>query len=318
MKPKALLIGLVLILPIAMISCDDDNGNSQGTVTEELQANDDLSQLASLLEDQGLVDALEGDGPYTIFAPTNAAFEQISDVTGSLSDDQLSEVLSYHVLQGNVMSSDLDTAQKAASLTGENLHIIVEDGTVIVNGINQDIGSEVTQADIEATNGVIHKINQPLLPDKFLNVFAIAAKRYDFSRVVGAAGIAGLADTLSNPNAEYTVFAPTNAGFEILDQQNIDLTENPEQLETVMKTHVFSGTVTSDMISDGMQAQALSGIPFTFNINGDTVTLQGQTENGSTNEVQVTATDLVGTNGVVHVINSVIVPPSATPGSSAN
>ena len=94
--------------------------------------------------------------------------------------------------------------------------------------------------------------------------------------------------------------------------------QSPEQLETVMKTHVFSGTVTSDMISDGMQAQALSGIPFTFNINGDTVTLQGQTENGSTNEVQVTATDLVGTNGVVHVINSVIVPPSATPGSSAN
>lgn len=317
MQFKSLLIILLFLIPIVIISCDD-NGNNQGNIMEEIQADDDLSQLGSLLENQQIDQQLEGDGPFTVFAPTNAALQQISDVTSTLTDEQLSEVLSYHVIEGEVMSGDLDTAQKASSLTGENLHIIVNGETVIVNGINEDIGSEVSQPDIEATNGVIHKINQPLLPDKYLDVFALVAKRYEFSRVIGATAIAGLADTLRNSGAEYTVFAPTNEGFDILDDQGIDLTENPEQLETVMKTHVFSGAVTSDQISDGMQAQALSGIPFTFSVSNGTVTLEGETQNGKTNSVEVTTTDLVGSNGVVHVINSVILPPSATSSSSAN
>ncbi|WP_027000635.1 fasciclin domain-containing protein [Eisenibacter elegans] len=126
------------------------------------QSNPELSTLVAALQAAGLVEALEGDGPFTVFAPTNEAFAALGETLDELlkpeNKERLANILKYHVVQGSVMSSDLTDNQKAATLNGAEITINTADGVQL----NQK--AKVTAADVTALNGVVHIIDAVILP----------------------------------------------------------------------------------------------------------------------------------------------------------
>jgi transforming growth factor-beta-induced protein len=247
---------------------------------------------------------LEGTGPFTVFAPTNAAFDKAGIDVNTIDVATLTDVLLYHVLGGAaVKSTDLAAGQTYASTASESgpgdaqLSILIEKtGTAVkVNG-----AANVTSADVSATNGVIHVIDDVLLP---LDVVGHAAANSNFTSLVGALGAAsgGLVGVLSG-DGPFTVFAPLNSAFDEISA--VTATLNADQLASVLTYHVVGGNVLSTDLEDGMEPVTVNGQKFTVNINGSTVTLTSS----SGNEAGVVLTDVQATNGVIHVLDAVIIP----------
>ncbi len=168
MKRIILGVGLVLVLAFGAAACggDDESSDSDAVdIVDTAVAAGSFETLASLLESAGLVDTLKGEGPYTVFAPTDDAFAKLPQETlDSLADPanaaELEEILLYHVAEGDVPSSDLSDGQEIETLQGGSVTIgIGDDGTVTVQS------ATVTQPDVEASNGVIHVIDTVLLPE---------------------------------------------------------------------------------------------------------------------------------------------------------
>lgn len=192
-------IAVLLVFTLQACGNDDDDGptnppNETGNIVEVAQSNDNFSTLVSALSDAGLVSALEGTGPFTVFAPTNDAFTNV-DLSG-LTEEQLAEILQYHVVSGNIASGDLNPPQSAEALAGGDLFITSVDGNVTIND-----NATVVNADIEASNGVIHAVDQVLLPDGYLDVVGLVAKRYNLQSLEDAVVGAGLARTLGDDQA---------------------------------------------------------------------------------------------------------------------
>ena len=166
MKRIALAIALSLTLVVAVAACggDDEETTDAVDIVDTAVAAGSFTTLASLLETTGLVDTLKGDGPFTVFAPTHEAFEALPEGTLETlgqpeNADQLESILLYHVAEGETMSSDLSDGQEITTVEGSTLIVSIDDsGTVQVGG------ATVTQADIEASNGVIHVIDTVLTP----------------------------------------------------------------------------------------------------------------------------------------------------------
>lgn len=134
------------------------------TIVDVAVADSSFSTLVTALDSTGLVSALQGDGPFTVFAPTNAAFESLpdgalADLIGAEDKSQLESILLYHVVEGSIMSGDLSPGtQSVATLQGDSLMVEVTDSGVMVGD------AQVVQADVEASNGVIHVIDGVLMP----------------------------------------------------------------------------------------------------------------------------------------------------------
>jgi uncharacterized surface protein with fasciclin (FAS1) repeats len=153
---------LLFVAPVAAQDMDDD----PGTIVEIAQGNEDFSTLVAALQAAGLVETLQGEGPFTVFAPTNAAFEKLPDGTlESLLEEenreQLTSILTYHVVGAKAMAGDVVGMDEAGTVQGSAVQIMVEDGTVMLQGDNT---ATVTATDIEASNGVIHVIDTVLMP----------------------------------------------------------------------------------------------------------------------------------------------------------
>ncbi len=165
---KRILVGLVLsvVLVFALAACGgDDESSDEATVdiVDTAVAAGDFTTLATLLESAGLVETLKGDGPFTVFAPTDDAFaalpaETLESLQQPENADQLEQILLYHVADGDVASSDLSDGQEVETLQGGSLTVGVSDEGVTVNDAN------VVQADVDASNGVIHVIDAVLIP----------------------------------------------------------------------------------------------------------------------------------------------------------
>lgn len=271
--------------------------------------NQDFSTLVAALQKAELVDALKGDGPFTVFAPTNAAFEKLLTGLGITAENllahpQLKDVLLYHVVSGKVMSTDLQNGMTPATLQGETVKVDLSSGVKI------NVSTVVTP-DIQASNGVIHVIDTVLVPESFkletakthetpATVVDIALSSPDFSMLVSLLQKAGLVDTLKGAGP-FTVFAPTNAAFEkLLKDLNIteaDLIGQPD-LSKVLLYHVVSGKVMSTDLTNGMSAAT---------VNGQSVKIDLK-DGVKVNTSKVVTADLAASNGVVHVIDSVLVP----------
>jgi transforming growth factor-beta-induced protein len=297
----ALLLSMMLfaMTSVAALPTDDivDTAIDNGSFTILVQA----------LEAAGLVDTLKGDGPFTVFAPTDDAFEDLLlelGVTAEqlLAHPRLKEVLLYHVIAGQVESGDLTEGLVAETVLGEDVSFTLIGG-VFVNE------SEVTLPDVFATNGVIHVIDKVLVPEAFSiefdTVVDIALSDDDFSILVAALTKAGLVSALQG-DGPFTVFAPTNAAFaELLAKLDITAEEllNQSDLAKVLLYHVIPGLVKAEDITDGLVAETLNtGNSLTFTL--------GSVFINETTEV-VTA-DLLALNGVVHVIDEVLVPANFT------
>lgn len=275
--------------------------DAYGTVVDAASKRYNFETLVSAVVDAGLAGALsDTDANYTVFAPTDEAFAAVESVVSSLTLQQLATVLSYHVLPVEVASSDLAAEQAPASLTDEAVYVTASENGVMVNG-----SASVVEADIATNNGTIHAIDEVILPNEFLNIVQIASKNYDLSTLVTLVADNGLAPTLEG-TGPFTVFAPTNAAFEAVSETLGTL--SAAQVEEVLTYHVAA----QEIMSGDLPAPGNSTTVPT--VQGENITVAVDAEGGVTlnGTVNVTTVDLQGTNGVIHIIDGVLLPPSYT------
>ncbi|CAH1793307.1 unnamed protein product [Owenia fusiformis] len=265
-------------------------------VAEKLGAN----TLVKLVKAAGLADTLMGPGPFTVFAPTDDAFAALpKELLRILMKDTalLKSVLLYHVLGGKVTSDMLKNEEVVPSLdTGKSIRInIYNDGKLITA-----TGSPVVMADQMASNGVIHVLSRVMFPIPTMNIVTAVAGGKDFSTLLTAVQTAGLASTLEG--GPFTVFAPTNQAFAKLPPGVLDgLLKNKTALTAVLTYHVVSGTFYSASLSDGMMVPTVNGKDVKVSIGGGMVRV---------NNAEVIMADDAVTNGVIHVIDTVLIPPT--------
>jgi transforming growth factor-beta-induced protein len=270
--------------------------------------------LATALQAAGLVDALKGRGPFTVFAPTDEAFAKLPAGTleALLKDPKtLAEVLKYHVVSGAVKAADVVKLNEAKSLQGEPIAIKVDGGKVMVNGAN------VVSTDIETSNGIIHVIDSVILPPSMakaeaktpaMDIVDTAVAAGSFKTLAAALQAAGLVEALKG-EGPFTVFAPTDEAFAKLPAGTVDaLLKDPKALGDILKYHVVAGKVMASDVVKLSSADTLLGKPVTITVNGDKVMI------GNANVVK---TDIETSNGVIHVIDTVLLPPAADAMSEA-
>ncbi len=276
-----------------------------GTVVGTAYFNKDFTTLTAALKKAELVSTLLMDGPYTVFAPTNAAFEAagITDLD-PLSKEDLTPILLYHVLGSTVLSTDLSNGAAVPTLNPAEIYISLNDNGAFING-----ATEISTTDLTASNGVVHVIDLTLTPPA--NDIVQIAIDAGFSKLAEALTEAGLVATLQG-DGPFTVFAPTDAAFDAL-YSTLGVSGPAEiddaVLEDVLLYHVLSGRVFSSDLSDGLQATTLSDAedPSQLTINiGDNVTITDNDDNSA--DAMVNDTNILGTNGVIHVIDAVILP----------
>jgi transforming growth factor-beta-induced protein len=258
--------------------------------------------LASLLQSAGLVDTLKGPGPFTVFAPTDAAFAKVPKATlDALAADpaKLKAVLLYHVVAGSVPAADVVKLTSAKTVNGASVSIKVQGGTVLVND------AKVVTPDVMASNGVIHVIDSVLLPPTAAatpqSIVKTAVAAGQFKTLAALLQKAGLVKTLEG--GSWTVFAPTDAAFAKVPKATLaKLGKNPALLKKVLLYHVVKGSVPASKVVtlSGKSVGTVAGVPVRITVSGGNVFLNGSTK--------VTKTDVNASNGVIHVINKVLIP----------
>lgn len=298
-----------LILGMIFLNACTEKINDVTVVADD---NDDLTTLVEALEQAELVETLQGDGPFTVFAPTNAAFQDLLDSNSAwttLSDIDnatLSSVLLFHVLSGEVAAGDLSDTYVNTLATGPNGEALSLQVNV-TGGVTFNGSATPSTTDVDAENGIVHIINEVMLAP---NVVGIASNNSEFSSLVAALTRADLTTdyvSILTGDGPFTVFAPTNAAFAALLDSSADwntLADIPvATLEAVLNYHVVSGAnVQSDELTDGQTVTSLGG---TFEID---LTSGAKIMTSSSQTADIIITDVQGTNGVVHAVNTVLLP----------
>jgi uncharacterized surface protein with fasciclin (FAS1) repeats len=277
------------------------------------QADPQFSILVEAVQAAGLVDTLSTPGTYTVFAPTNTAFAALLTELGVtkaalLADTTLlTAVLKYHVLGSKVQAADVPVGKAIESLQGGVFKIETSPGLAITDGRNRV--SNITRTDVQASNGVLHVIDKVILPAN-KNIVETAQAISDFSILVEAVVAAGLVNTLSG-TGPFTVFAPTNAAFAAALTE-LGLTKEQlladSRLGDILKYHVVSGRVLKANVPVGTDIATVLGATETFQISA---ALAITDEVGRMSNI--TSTDVFASNGVVHVIDKVILPSAFAP-----
>ena len=254
-----------------------------------------FTTLVAAVEAAGLVDALKGEGPLTVFAPTDDAFAALPEgtVEALLADiPALSNILLYHVVEGKVMAEQVVELTGAPTLQGQNVQVQVMDGKVMVDN------AEVIITDIETSNGVIHVIDAVILPET-RDIVDIAVEDGRFTTLVAAVQAAGLVDTLKS-EGPFTVFAPTDDAFAALPEGTVEaLLADIPALTNILLYHVVEGKVLAADVVELSQAMSVQGQYLGIEIMDGKVMLDN---------AQVIITDIEASNGVIHVIDAVVLP----------
>lgn len=275
-----------------------------------------VTTLVAAVKAAGLVATLSGPGPFTVFAPTNDAFNKLPSGTVSTllkpeNKAALADILEYHVVSGTYKSSDLKDGMVLTSVEGKQLKIANVNGKITINGV-----AMVQTADVISSNGVTHVIDTVLLPPTgvmvggalmtpSLNIVQNAANASNVTTVVAAVKAAGLVATLSG-KGPFTVFAPDNNAFAKLPAGTVDSLLKPENKATLAKIleyHVVAGRYQAKDLKDGMKLKTVEGETLTIgkDANGK-ITINGT--------AMVETADVISSNGVTFVIDSVLMPSS--------
>jgi uncharacterized surface protein with fasciclin (FAS1) repeats len=319
MKPGKMnfrkLTGLVASVLIFGTACEKDNDEPvSNTITDVVSANSNFSTLKSAVIKADLQGTLKGAGPFTVFAPDDAAFAAsgiTSSVLNSLTAAQVKSILLYHTIGSKILAAEAPAGPNAKVITagGDSVFVTKNASGVFINGI------KVKTADVAADNGVIHVIDRVLNPPVGNIVETAVANGLDslvkaVTRATTApGGDLTLVTTLSN--AKLTVFAPTNAAFtallSALGLANID--DIPvATLLAVLRYHVVGDRAFSSDLSNGSLTM-LAGGSITVNLSNGTgggPTVTGNGNGGS--KSNIIAPNIVCRNGVVHVIDRVLIP----------
>jgi uncharacterized surface protein with fasciclin (FAS1) repeats len=306
---KSLLLSLFLLISITNGSrAESDSGiflaveETPATVVDIIVGSDVHTTLAVAVTEAGLVDALTGEGPFTVFAPTDEAFAALPEGTvEALLEDPaglLTDILLYHVVGAAAFSTDLENGQMVETLYGQNVTVTINDDGVFINN------AQVIIADLEAGNGVVHVIDAVLIPaeeeETPATVVDIIVGSDVHTTLAVAVTEAGLVDALTG-EGPFTVFAPTDEAFAALPEGTVEaLLEDPAGLLTdILLYHVVGAAAFSTDLENGQMVETLYGQNVTVTINDDGVFI---------NNAQVIIADLAAGNGVVHVIDAVLIP----------
>lgn len=273
--------------------------SAEADIVDTAVAAGSFKTLAAALQAADLVDALKGKGPFTVFAPTDDAFAKLPKGTVETllkpeNKAKLQAILKYHVVSGSVMAEKVVGLKNADTLNGQRVDIMVKGDKVMIDKAN------VVKTDIACTNGVIHVIDSVILPET-KDIVEVAGDAGSFSTLLAAAQAAGLVDALKG-EGPITVFAPNDAAFAKLGPDAIkDLLkpENKQKLADILKYHVVAGRIYSDLAIKAGKAATLQGGNVTITAKGEDVMI---------NTAKVLAADLEASNGVIHVIDSVVLP----------
>ncbi|MGB0802701.1 MAG: fasciclin domain-containing protein, partial [Candidatus Poseidoniaceae archaeon] len=282
-----LLVASAFPLNATADASDDIPTNAAGTGVH--------GSLLAALTHVGLNTTLEGTGPFTLFAPTDQAFDDagidLANFQTQEEKDMLTDILLYHVVTASVASSAVTDGMIATMANGDKAKFTV-------NGATVSIGTAtVTTADVQSSNGIIHVIDQVLMPPQ--DIPATASLTGIHNSLVSAVLQADLLPTLEGPGP-FTVFAPTDQAFA---EAGIDLAalDNPQGkaiLEDILLYHVVSEELLSTNITDCMTSVAANGQLVAFSVQ----------PNVMINDANITLTDVISSNGIIHVIDKVLTP----------
>jgi uncharacterized surface protein with fasciclin (FAS1) repeats len=330
MQFKNTLFAILAIMALGLVAvgCSDDDDNNPITsatpeptldIVETATAAGNFTTLLAAAEAADLVDALKSEGPLTVFAPTDEAFAALPEgtVEALLQDPEtLAAILTYHVVAGEVRAEQVVNISSAETLNGASVTITVtDDGKVMIDN------ATVIATDIETTNGIIHVIDAVILPNKFSSAPKMFVKEagsnsgfgsmkrtgppiYGLANKAGLTTLAaaieavGLNKTL-NTDGPFTVFAPTNEAFAALPEGTLEaLLQDPETLTDILLYHVVASEVKAADVVSLSEATMLNGQTVSISLNGGVMV----------NDANVIATDVMAKNGVVHVIDKVLIP----------
>ena len=300
---RRMVFGMTAMAVVAMAQgltmAQDASGKD--IVTTAVEAGS-FKTLAAALKAAGLVQTLQGKGPFTVFAPSDEAFAKLPAGTVDTllkpeNKQRLIAVLTYHVVPGKVLAADVVKLKAAATVNGQRVDVKVDDDKVQIDQ------ARVVAADIACSNGVIHVIDQVVLPSS-KNIPATADKAGTFKTLLAAAKAAGLVEVLSG-DKPLTVFAPTDDAFAKLPAGTVESLlkpENKEKLAAILKFHVVPGRVFSNDVLSKKELKTVQGGMLTAAVKNGAATING---------AGLVATDIDASNGVIHVIDSVMLPPAA-------
>jgi transforming growth factor-beta-induced protein len=270
------------------------------------------STLEAAVRAAGLRDTLRGPGPFTLFAPTNQAFEKLLSELNVTAEQLLAnkplltQVLTYHVLSARVLARQIDDGATPATVQGQAITLNVDRDRRIQITDARGRTANVTVTNLRASNGVVHLIDRVILPtDK--DIVDIAAANPQFSILVAAVQAAGLVDTLKSAGP-FTVFAPTNDAFAALLRElglsAEQLLANKPLLTKVLTYHVLGSRSLADSLTDGLARATVQGEPIKFKTSASGLSITDA--NGRTSNVVIA--NVQASNGVIHAIDRVILP----------
>ncbi|HRK90807.1 MAG TPA: fasciclin domain-containing protein [Anaerolineales bacterium] len=325
MKRNSLFVGLLVAVSLVLAACapaatptpaPEPTAIPEPTATPEPEladivdtavADGRFTTLVAAVEAAGLVETLKGEGPFTVFAPTDDAFAALPEGTvESLllpeNKQALTDILLYHVVAGKVMAADVTGLESATTVLGKDIAIKVDMGNVYIND------AQVIITDIETSNGVIHVIDAVILPPsdeaaESNTIVDIAVADGRFTTLVAALQAAELVETLSG-EGPFTVFAPTDDAFAALPAGTVEdllKPENKQALTDILLYHVVSGKVMAADVVGLTSATTVLGKDLTITVTDGKVFLN--------DTVEVIITDIEASNGVIHVIDAVLLPP---------
>jgi uncharacterized surface protein with fasciclin (FAS1) repeats len=290
-----IMTACLMTMPITMADANEDiPTNAANTGAHDV--------LVDALTQANLVATLQGDGPFTVFAPTDQAFTDAGIDLSTFDTDEeiavLTDILLYHVYTaGAVYAADVTDGLTVAMANGDDASFTVTDGTVMIGD------ATVTTADVMASNGVIHVIDKVLMPPADLvDIAAVAMSTGAHDSLVAALVKADLVSTMQGVGP-YTVFAPTDQAFTDagIDLDTFTTDEEIAALTDILLYHVYSGAVYAADVTDGLAVEMVNGDYAQFTVTEGTVMIEDAT---------VTAADVMASNGVIHVIDKVLMPPA--------
>lgn len=296
-KARTLLFTFCIGCSLLLISCLETSSPEASTTTKTLLEKagsfEELSTFVTKAEDSNLSSMISDSNAYTMFAPTNEAFNQLPGGTlDTLTAENLTEVLSYHLSDTVLFTNDFDPVTELKSLQGEKLYLSLTSSNIV---INQGV---LVAGNYPASNGILHATDNVLFPDSYLDVTGIYGKRYELERFDLAVTSTALDSILTENTSEgYTIFAPTNSSV-----AEVGLPENKSGLRDTLEYHMLLQKFRTEDFQSSQMLKTMNGHELKVEVQNNTIVIN--------DEKTLKTTNLEGTNGVVHTIDGVLIPPA--------
>ncbi|MFT4514966.1 MAG: transforming growth factor-beta-induced protein [Planctomycetota bacterium] len=296
------IISLSALLAAPIAAQDHTDATKKADIVDTAVAAGSFKTLAAALGAANLVDTLKGKGPFTVFAPTDAAFAKLPKGTVATllkkkNLPTLTSILTYHVVAGEMPAKMVLTNTGLVTLNGQRAALALVKKKASIGG------AQIVTTDIQCSNGVIHVIDAVMMPATG-DIVDVASKAGTFKTLIAAAKAAGLVDTLKS-KGPFTVLAPNDAAFAKLPAGTVAMLLKPEnkaKLAQILTYHVVAGRA---FAADVVKVTSVKSV------QGSAIKITAKNGKVMANNATIVATDINASNGVVHVIDQVIMPPAA-------